>query len=87
MDVIKKLEWGDFKKKWCDIKPGWHQYKIDPPESIAYASFVNWYADIIDWIYYNIPNCERHCRWAFEDCKFCIKFRYDRDYLFFALRW
>lgn len=83
----QKLEWSDPKKDWPNIKPGWHEYKIALPEIVTQADFVNWYADIIEWVYNNIQNCEQHCRWAFEENKFCIKFRYERDYLHFALRW
>lgn len=84
--MTQKLEWTDNSKNWSDVKPGWYEHKINLPEITSHSAFINWYADIIDWIYANVPNCERHCRWIFDD-KFCIKFRYERDYLLFALRW
>lgn len=84
--MTQKLEWTDTRKNWEDVKPGWYEYQIALPEIETQASFVKWYADILEWIYEYIPNCEQHCRWMFDD-KFHIKFRYERDYLYFALRW
>ncbi len=88
---MKKLEWSEHDKEWHDkewanIKPGWHEHVISLPVIITHSDFVSWYADILDWLYDNIDNCERHCRWTFDD-KFRVKFRYERDYLLCVLRW
>jgi hypothetical protein len=83
-----KIEWREHNKDWNDDHPGWHQHKINAPdEFVSHSEFVNWYNDIVDWLYSNIQNCERHCRWAFEDKAICIKFRYEKDYLLCALRY
>jgi hypothetical protein len=41
----------------------------------------------VRWIYENIENPERHCRWNLDypDMMFC--FRYERDQLMFVMRW
>jgi hypothetical protein len=87
MAMTQKLEWTDHDKDWVDIKPGWHEHKINLPEILTQPDFVNWYSDKLDWLYKNVDNCEQHCRWMFDDGKFCIKFRYERDYLLCVLRW
>jgi len=84
---MKKTEWYENNKEWADVKPGWYQHTIPLPELSKHSDFVTWYGDILDWVYDSIPNCERHCRWAFDENLFCIKFRYERDYLLCVLRW
>ena len=83
---MKQLEWSDYNKEWANIKPGWYEHTIGLPTIVTNADFVTWYADILDWLYDSIDNCEQHCRWTFDD-KFRVKFRYERDYVLCALRW
>jgi hypothetical protein len=69
---------------WEHCKPGWYQICI--PLSID--DYPNKYLDIVDWIYNNVDKCEWHARWAiFGETEMCFKFRYERNYLMFVLRW
>ena len=72
-------------KKWEECKIGWHEYRIPLHNSISKE--LDYMESIIDWVYNNIDKCERHARWAATDGSFNFKFRYERDYLMFVLRW
>ena len=71
-------------ENWREGKePNWH--KIDV-ELKSYHTYI----DIVDWIYDNIDCCERHARWIWPLLTSPIalfKFRYERDYIVFSLRW
>jgi hypothetical protein len=42
---------------------------------------------MINWLYANIDKPERHARWKIVDDTMQFKFRYERDYIMFTLRW
>jgi hypothetical protein len=66
---------------WEHTKPGWY-------ECAVHAKHINKYLEIIDWVYANVGKCERHCRWYVSDTSTVnFKFRYERDYIMFTLRW
>lgn len=77
----------DWRKHWHDNKPGWYEYHIDIADYTDDKEFLAFYHEIVKWIYDNIPECERHARWGLIDYKFCVKFRYERDFILCALRW
>lgn len=72
---------------WEENKPGWHTHSIILVGNIWYVRCI----EMINWLYDNIDKCERHARWyrvyRVSDGEFNVKFRYERDYIFFALRW
>jgi len=68
----------DPSKDWEDDKK-WHTI------SIGYAPHK--FPDMVRWLYANIDKPERHARWKIIDDKMCFKFRYERDYIMFTLRW
>lgn len=74
----------DRKKGWELTKPGWHElqlYVAEPAETITK------HLDILKWIYDNIGKCEYHCRWMYNGNYLHYKFRYEKDYLWFKIRW
>ena len=66
---------------WDNTKPGWYICNVE-------VKYLDKYLEIIDWLYANIGKCERHCRWAaINNFAASVKFRYERDYIMFTLRW
>lgn len=71
---------------WDDNKNiGWHEYRIGI--SVHSYDFVNRYCAIVGWLEKNIPMHYRHARWTTDEEGIKVKFRYERDYLLFVLRW
>ena len=67
-------------------KPGWHEFS---------AWRTNWAVDdwiqrndaMLDWIQENIEMPYRHARWTLNlECS-TFRFRYERNFLVFVLRW
>lgn len=77
----------DWRKDWKDVNPGWYEYRIPIADFATDQELLSYYHEILKWLYDNIPNCERHARWGLIDYEFCVKFRYERDYILCALRW
>jgi hypothetical protein len=66
---------------WETTKPGWHECSVK-------AYHIDRYFEILDWVEQNIGKYERHCRWCVTDTSTVnFKFRYERDYIMFTLRW
>lgn len=72
-------------KTWEECKPGWYECKIPLQNSVPQE--LKYIESIIDWVYNHIEKCERHARWMITNETFNFKFRYERDYLMFVLRW
>lgn len=75
----------DFRRGWVDTKPGWHECSVDIPENFEKRKETC--TEVIRWVYKNIDNCEVHARWIIMFGRFSFKFRYERDYNWFVLRW
>lgn len=74
----------DRKNGWEHTKPGWYEVNVyihDPRETVTR------HTEMLAWIYDNIGKCEHHCRWQYDGNYLNFKFRYERDYLWFKLRW
>jgi hypothetical protein len=77
----------DGERGWLETTPGWHEVRVN------YLGHVNWIAiqekhdEVITWLYANIDKCERHCRWNVTPQGTRVKFRYERDYIWFNLTW
>lgn len=71
----------DSERGWKGTNPGWHQvdiYTVSPSKHL----------EMVQWIYDNIDNPERHARWIFENhANSSFKFRYERDFVWFRLTW
>jgi hypothetical protein len=70
----------DYTKGWNDSNR-WFECVITPSTQTKHEQMV-------EWLYEKLDNCERHCRWinGFEN-ESRFKFRYERDYILFTLRW
>lgn len=74
----------DRTKGWSETNPGWYEVILhiqDPAETIIR------YIEALDWIEKNIHGYKKHCRWFYAGNDLKYKFRYERDYLWFKLRW
>jgi len=76
----------DFRRGWAETKPGWYLCSISlerqstPPKELH---------EMLEWMHNNIDNCEAHARWCTSIMfgKFHVRFRYERDFIMFTLRW
>jgi hypothetical protein len=67
-------------------RPGWHEYSIERTHNFSY-DWLMYYEEIVKWIHFNIEMPERHARWIIHPEYAEFRFRYERDYLRFILRW
>ena len=66
---------------WEHTQPGWYECSIR-------AEHIDKYIEMTDWLVNNIDKYKRHCRWSVTDTNIVsFKFRYERDYIMFTLRW
>jgi hypothetical protein len=82
--VAVKSNWYDHRRGWEETSKGWYEkviYVADPPDTI------NRYYEILEWMYEKLDNCEKHCRWMYSGNYLRFKFRYERHYTWFNLRW
>lgn len=71
---------------WVENKNGWYTFTVDEPtlHGVAWLKHIR---SIIHWIIENIEGAEKHCLWKTEPGVFICKFRHERDYIRFVLRW
>lgn len=69
------------------INPGWHEYRISRLGFSSLADYVQKIDSMIDWIEQNVELYDRHTRWNFNSECMVFRFRYERDFLRFILRW
>ena len=75
------IEHYDYAVGWENTKPGWH-------ECTVHVKHLDKYNEIVKWLEINIGKHERHCRWGItDDDLISFKFRYEKDYILFTLRW
>ena len=66
---------------WEHTQPGWYECSVR-------AENIDKYDEMTQWILNNIGKYKRHCRWCVTDVNVVsFKFRYERDYILFTLRW
>ena len=70
----------DPDRDWVGTNPGWYEAAVKTQDSDEHT-------EIVKWLYDNIDNPERHCRWTKSLYESHFKFRYERDYIHFRLRW
>ena len=79
MSVIYELY--DQDRGWEHTQPGWYECSVS-------AEHIDKYVEMTEWIVDNIDKYKRHCRWCVTDTNIVsFKFRYERDYILFMLRW
>ena len=81
----------DHRKGWENAERGWHEYTIHQRGRDIHK-MIDLQDRIIQWMYRDLPRCERHCRWMFDSedemaYKLRFKFRREQDYLLFILKW
>lgn len=76
----------DTRRGFYEDKPNWYLFEL----LSRYDDFIE-FGDscmlMIDWMYDNLDNVERHCRWYTSFDAFSVKFRYEKDYTWFQLVW
>jgi hypothetical protein len=74
----------DRQKGWEGTNPGWYEVILhieEPRETVIR------FTDMVDWIEENIHGYKKHCRWIYAGNYLKFKFRHEKDYLWFKLRW
>ena len=80
----------DVVRGWENTKIGWHEAIVHMGND---GDVLKKHFEIIDWLKDHVDNYEKHCRWNFRqsdttmDAKMDVKFRYERDYIWFKLTW
>jgi hypothetical protein len=73
---------------WDENKQtGWYQYDYPNDKTLYSYNFIRKYCDIVYWIQENIPMHYRHTRWTADEERIRVRFRYERDFIMFTLRW
>jgi len=76
------FQYYDSTKEWGDDCPGWYEFTKSNVEIMKHQ-------EMVDWIYEKLDKPEKHMRWMYvyltSESKF--KFRYERNYILFTLRW
>lgn len=80
MEMTYVHHYYDPGRGWEGTNPGWHEAIIRIKDAYEHV-------EIVKWLYENIDMPERHCRWTTNAFESIVKFRYERDYIHFRLRW
>lgn len=80
MEVID--DWYDFDRGWENTNPKWFEHSV-PITNILYADQLH--KEVLHWLFKKMDRCLRHARWIRLDNEIRVKFRYERDYLWFKL--
>jgi len=67
-------------------KEGWYKFQV-PRSTRTLDEWISDYETIVDWLIIQVEKPHRHARWVFHPDHADFKFRYERDYLMFSLRW
>ncbi len=83
-DDLPIYSYYDIQKGWENTNPGWYEFiaHIEDPRQTVLQ-----FGDMVDWLVANIHGAKKHCRWIYRGNYLKFKFRYERDYLWFKLRW
>lgn len=84
--VMRHEHWYDIRKGFQNDKPNWYTITIHSNLD-DFIEFGDQCQFIIEWMYHKIDHVERHCRWSLQFNEFHVKFRYEKDYAWFKLRW
>jgi hypothetical protein len=69
---------------WDDSN--WHYYEYNTT-NLDIDDAVNKYMEMLEWVENNIDGHYKHCKWQMTDELIKIKFRHEKDYFYFMLRW
>ena len=71
---------------WEATNPGWHEHII-VFNNYTNNQFLKKCHTVIKWIYDNVEAPEKHARWIYDERCLRVRFRHQRDSVWFALRW
>lgn len=72
---------------WDDHhKSGWYEYRIERNHTSS-IEWVLYYQQIVEWIYDNVDGSTKHARWIINLEHALFRFRFERNYLQFILKW
>lgn len=69
-----------YDKGWQNTQVGWYEVSVRTYNKAKHSELVN-------WLYDNIDNPERHVRWVKIEDMSHFRFRYEKDYIWFRLTW
>lgn len=72
--------WYDFERGYDNTNPGWYEVTVHTNNNSDHK-------EMVTWLFENIDLPERHCNWVKHHYVSKFKFRYERDYIYFRLRW
>lgn len=79
-EIVFATNYLDSEKGWENTNPNWYTASIYRNKDKTHEGMVN-------WLYENTSNPERHCRWIYFKYNSEFRFRYQREYSWFMLRW
>lgn len=72
---------------WENTTPNrWYSYTLHRSQDI-WDSWIIHYYSVVVWINTNIEGAKKHCRWSVDKTTATFRFRYERDFINFMLRW
>lgn len=81
---LTQLHWYDWNRGWEGTQPGWHEHVTSSQDTTLSSKL---HEEVIIWLFTHVDNPKRHCRWTRQENKIHVKFRYERDYIWFKLSW
>lgn len=84
MGVKVYPEYYDWTRGWDDDHPYWYSHTQSAQNQTELDKL---HKEVVHWLYENIDNPERHCRWIRQQLDISVKFRHEKDYVLFMLRW
>jgi hypothetical protein len=76
-------QWYDSRRGWQNDHVGWYEHTIYNEDRDQLREKLH---EVVDYLYEQVDNCERHCRWMINSHYIRVKFRHERDALLFVLR-
>lgn len=86
MAITYHKEHYDWTRGWEDDHPFWYRHDVNAQDSQNQTQLDLLHKEVVTWLYQNIDNPERHCRWTRQVLTISVKFRHEKDYLWFKLR-
>lgn len=72
----------DWVRGWDDDHPFWYTHTLSAQTQTDVDKL---HREVVVWLYQNIDNPERHCRWIRQKLDVSVKFRHEKDFLWFTL--
>lgn len=69
---------------WDDSN--WYYYEFNTT-NLDVDEAVDKYFLMLEWVENNIDGFHKHCKWQMTDTLIKVKFRHEKDYFYFMLRW